>query len=323
MTKDIYRSYLLVLEDEKEKIIIDFSKIEKFKHQKLNKYKLEHIDYFTRQARSEDELRIILVREKVIDIKQAEKGNFKIYPVKREKIEKFINGKFKKVEIPEYADESLEGIVIAKYDYLFESDIAIINLIEKKLKDNNFAEKFYDKFSKSKQYSSGYIASLTHKIEDINEDIRNARDFNQKNRLEQIRKSYYKQINDAKEMRGLLDSLLFYSNAINRGETLYNESIFSFRNNIREFVLRHKYYVESYKDGLHDNRALTFKLNKDKKRTVSYAKFRDLVIFLITYLEEEELQKRIKQQEESEKNIIEGRQLTLWDIDGFNKKKNR
>ena len=118
MTKDIYRSYLLVLEDEKEKIIIDFSKIEKFKHQKLNKYKLEHIDYFTRQARSEDELRIILVREKVIDIKQAEKGNFKIYPVKREKIEKFINGKFKKVEIPEYADESLEGIVIAKYDYL-------------------------------------------------------------------------------------------------------------------------------------------------------------------------------------------------------------
>ncbi len=138
MTKDIYRSYLLVLEDEKEKIIIDFSKIEEFRHQKLNKYKLEHIDYFTRQARSEDELRIILVREKVIDIKQAEKGKFKIYPVKREKIEKFIDGKFKKVEIPEFADESLEGIVIAKYDYLFESDIAIIDLIEKKIKRYQF-----------------------------------------------------------------------------------------------------------------------------------------------------------------------------------------
>ena len=84
MAKDIYRSYLLVLEDKKEKIIIDFSKIEEFKHKKLNKYKLEHIDFFTRQAKSEEELRIILIREKVLDKKQAEKGSFKIYPVKRE-----------------------------------------------------------------------------------------------------------------------------------------------------------------------------------------------------------------------------------------------
>lgn len=321
MAKDIYRSYLLVLEDKKEKIIIDFSKIEEFKHKKLNKYKLEHIDFFTRQAKSEEELRIILIREKVLDKKQAEKGSFKIYPVKREKVEKFIDGKMKKVETPIFADESIEGIALAKYNELFESDLAVIDLIERKLKDINFAHRFYEKFSRLKQYSPGYIALLSQKIEDINREINNCRDFNQKVRLENIKKSYLKQYNDAKEMHGLLDSILFYSNALNRDEILDNESRFSIRNNIREFVLRHKYYVESYKDGVHDNRTLTFKLNKDNNRTLSYPKFRDLVIFLITYLEEEELQSKIKKQ--AEKEMDEGRQLTLWDFEEFDKKKNR
>lgn len=305
-----YRSYVLTARINGEIIEIDWTKIKEYSALKKQKYKLEKIDFFTQHYLNPNELLNFLINTNLLPRSQISKAQLWIYPAKQIKLEKIIDGKTKKIVVPEYASAHLKyGLAYKDSEKLFNDDQYTIYFLQSKLNDEAFITKLYNKYAQYGAYSEKNMEILKLKIENTKRTLVNV--FGQEHeRYERILKSYYKQYFNIREMYGLLVSIQAYAQNVNRGNYLDNEAIESARNNIREFYLREKYKVISCTDGLNDNRYLKFEKDKDGNLKVNYLALHELLMFIVSSLPQEFNHQNIKVKKKNDD--IEG-QLSFFD----------
>ncbi len=314
--KPIYRSYVLVIKNNKGIMEIDWTKVHNFSQYKKEKYKLERIDFFTRHFLESNDLLNTLLSEKIITSEDSYNARLWIYPAKQNSVTELVDGKKKKVSKPLYAPEHLQyGLAYKSFSPLFD-DQYVIHLLQSKLNDFDFISKLFNKYAVQGSYSERACENLRAKIESTKFSLGSAVGA-QYEYYERILKSFYKQYHDISEMYGLLLSIRAYSQNHNCGEFQSNEAIESARNNIREFYLREKYTVIKCTDGINDNRDLEFELDKTGYPKVSYLALHNLLMFIGTNLPDifgpkEKETPKVKKM--SKKNMpVEG-QLSLFDL---------
>lgn len=315
MAKNNFRSYALVGKKGNELIEIDWTKINRFSHLKKKKYKLNQIDFFTSHYMDKQELLRVLIEYKLITYEQLSNIQFWIYPIKQNSETQTIEGKKVRVSKPIYADSHLEyGIAYKDMEKFLTDDLYVIYYLQHKLEDYDFIVKLYNKYAKYGHYSDLNIQNVKAKYNTCVDQIKSA-SGSEKERLERISKSYYRQYMELTEINGLLTSVLAYANAYKKGEYISNEFIQTARNNIREFFLRIKYNVIGYIDGVNDRRILKYELDKDNNPKVNYLAFHNLIMFISKYYEEENKKVVVTKPKVKTKRIeVEG-QLSLFPLD--------
>ena len=196
--------------------------------------------------------------------------SFWIYPASQS-----IGGK--KLKEPKLAPEHLDyGIPYKRVSSYLTDDAATIAFLQSKLDDFDFIEALYKKYADEThgKYGKRVLNNLNYLYD--NEDNEN------------IRKGLFVQLIQVKEQNSLLGSIYTYSQMKKNGEYIEREQYESVRNNIREFYLREVYSVVGCRDGLYDNRELTFAQNKDGSYKQSYTNKHNLVMFICKKILDEE-----------------------------------
>ncbi len=287
MSKNTYRSYVLVGKKGNELIEIDWTKVKPFSELKSKKYRLEQIDFFTSHYLDKQELLQVLIDYDFLTYEQLTNIQFWIYQAKQNSKTEIINGKKRKISSPIYAEKHLEyGLAYKDMEKFLNDDEYVIYYLQSKLNDYDFIVRLYNKYVKQGRYSDLNVENAKAKYNICKDEIIRS-NGEEKERLERLAKAYYRQYKDLLEINSLLTTLLAYANACKRGEYISNEFLETARNNIREFFLRIKYNVIACTDGLNDNRALTFELDKNNNPKINYLAFHNLIMFISNYQEKE------------------------------------
>ena len=265
-----FGSYVLVGKTQKEKIIIDWTKVQKFATDKKRKYKLDRIDYFTSHFLNREELLDLLLKTGLITPEQSIGMSFWVYPASQSQ-----NGK--KLIEPKLSPDHLEyGIAYRRVSKYLEDDSALIAFLQSKLDDFKFIQALYNKYANESngKYGKKKLENLQYMYDhELNEGKK---------------KGYLVQLIHVREQHSLLRNIYAYSQMKSNGEYIEKEQYESVRNNIREFFIREVYNVIRTTDGLYDNRELELGKNKDGSYQTSYINRHHLVMFISKQLVDEE-----------------------------------